>query len=56
MSKMGVTSIYVDNGVNLGALRQGLTEFTENQNAYEKNNQPWRRVEEITRPTNNNQK
>ncbi|KAF3439205.1 hypothetical protein FNV43_RR17480 [Rhamnella rubrinervis] len=28
VSKMGVTSILVDNGVNLGALRQGLTEFT----------------------------
>ena len=38
---MGVTSIYVDNGVNLGALRQGLTEFTENQNASEKNKQKW---------------
>ncbi|XVF44856.1 hypothetical protein PTKIN_Ptkin02bG0157400 [Pterospermum kingtungense] len=41
VSKMGVTSIYVDNGVNLGALRQGLTEFTENQNASEKNKQKW---------------
>ncbi|OMO85246.1 Magnesium-dependent phosphatase-1, eukaryotic/arcaheal type [Corchorus capsularis] len=41
VSKMGVTSIYVGNGVNLGALRQGLTEFTENQNASEMNKQKW---------------
>ncbi|PPD75256.1 hypothetical protein GOBAR_DD27812 [Gossypium barbadense] len=41
VSKMGVTSIYVGDGVNLGALRQGLTEFTENQNASEKNKQRW---------------
>uniref|UniRef100_A0A5B7B8T2 Putative magnesium-dependent phosphatase 1 n=1 Tax=Davidia involucrata TaxID=16924 RepID=A0A5B7B8T2_DAVIN len=30
VSKMGVTSILVGNGVNLGALRQGLTEFSQN--------------------------
>ncbi|KHG21641.1 Magnesium-dependent phosphatase 1 [Gossypium arboreum] len=36
-SKMGVTSIYVDNGVNLRELRRGLTQFTENQNASDKN-------------------
>ncbi|XWS39781.1 hypothetical protein CRYUN_Cryun18bG0084100 [Craigia yunnanensis] len=41
VSKMGVTSIYVDNGVNLGAVRQGLTQFAENRNASEKNKQPW---------------
>ncbi|XP_021897506.1 magnesium-dependent phosphatase 1-like [Carica papaya] len=29
VSKMGVTSIYVSNGVNLGALRQGLLEFSQ---------------------------
>ncbi|GLU13044.1 hypothetical protein SLE2022_296920 [Rubroshorea leprosula] len=29
VSKMGVTSILVDNGVNLGALRQGLSEFSQ---------------------------
>ncbi|KAF6143490.1 hypothetical protein GIB67_029659 [Kingdonia uniflora] len=28
VSKMGVISILVNNGVNLGALRQGLTDFT----------------------------
>ena len=28
VSKMGVTSILVGNGVNLGALRQGLSEFS----------------------------
>ncbi|XP_010277501.1 PREDICTED: magnesium-dependent phosphatase 1 [Nelumbo nucifera] len=30
VSKMGVTSIFVGNGVNLGALRQGLATFTQN--------------------------
>ncbi|KAL8150837.1 hypothetical protein V2J09_020645, partial [Rumex salicifolius] len=30
VSKMGVTSILVDDGVNLGALRQGLTKFKKN--------------------------
>ncbi|GKV02325.1 hypothetical protein SLEP1_g14779 [Rubroshorea leprosula] len=39
VSKMGVTSILVDNGVNLGALRQGLTGFAENWNATQKNKQ-----------------
>ncbi|EXC35459.1 Magnesium-dependent phosphatase 1 [Morus notabilis] len=29
VSKMGVTSILVENGVNLGALRQGLAEFSQ---------------------------
>ncbi|GLT26104.1 hypothetical protein SLA2020_011910 [Shorea laevis] len=41
VSKMGVTSILVGNGVNLGALRQGLTEFAENWNASQKNKQKW---------------
>lgn len=39
---MGVTSILVGNGVNLGALREGLTIFTENWNMVEKNKQRWR--------------
>ncbi|GMY38994.1 magnesium-dependent phosphatase 1 [Fagus crenata] len=42
VSKMGVTSILVGNGVNLGALRQGLTKFSENWNTVEKNKQKWR--------------
>uniref|UniRef100_A0A2P2MNJ1 Magnesium-dependent phosphatase n=1 Tax=Rhizophora mucronata TaxID=61149 RepID=A0A2P2MNJ1_RHIMU len=41
VSKMGVTSILVGNGVNLGALRQGLTKFSQNVNAAEKNKQKW---------------
>ncbi|PON98327.1 Magnesium-dependent phosphatase-1 type [Trema orientale] len=41
VSKMGVTSILVGNGVNLGALRQGLTEYNENVNTSEKNKQRW---------------
>ncbi|KAH6773220.1 Haloacid dehalogenase-like hydrolase superfamily protein [Perilla frutescens var. hirtella] len=36
VSNMGVTSILVGNGVNLGALRQGLSKFSQNQ---EKNKQ-----------------
>ncbi|KAB2634723.1 magnesium-dependent phosphatase 1 [Pyrus ussuriensis x Pyrus communis] len=42
VSKMGVTSILVDNGVNIGALRQDLTKYTENVNTSEKNKQKWR--------------
>ncbi|XP_015893777.3 uncharacterized protein LOC107427888 [Ziziphus jujuba] len=42
VSKMGVTSILVGNGVNLGALRQGLTEYSQNVNKIEKNKQRWR--------------
>ncbi|XAR53022.1 Protein-tyrosine-phosphatase [Bertholletia excelsa] len=30
VSRMGVTSILVGNGVNLGALKQGLTKFSQN--------------------------
>ncbi|WJZ84471.1 hypothetical protein VitviT2T_004074 [Vitis vinifera] len=30
VSKMGVTSILVGNGLNIGALRQGLTKFSQN--------------------------
>ncbi|EXB57286.1 Magnesium-dependent phosphatase 1 [Morus notabilis] len=41
VSKMGVTSILVSNGVNLGALRQGLTEYSQNLNTSEKNKQRW---------------
>ncbi|KAM7479034.1 hypothetical protein LguiA_027247 [Lonicera macranthoides] len=36
VSKMGVTSILVDNGVNLGAFRQGLTEFSQNSGSSSK--------------------
>ncbi|XP_030538278.1 magnesium-dependent phosphatase 1 isoform X1 [Rhodamnia argentea] len=42
VSKMGVTSILVGNGVNLGAFRQGLAKFSENFNTVEKNKQRWR--------------
>lgn len=38
---MGVTSILVGNGVNLGALRQGLTKYSQNVNKIEKNKQKW---------------
>jgi len=34
---MGVTSILVGDGVNLGALRLGLTQFSRNWNASQKN-------------------
>ena len=39
---MGVSSILVGNGVNLGALREGLTKFSENWNTVAKNKQKWR--------------
>ena len=38
---MGATSILVGNGVNLGALREGLTRFSQNWNASQKNKQRW---------------
>lgn len=38
---MGVTGILVGNGVNLGALRQGLTKFSQNWNTSQKNKQKW---------------
>ncbi|XP_075672660.1 uncharacterized protein LOC142642198 isoform X2 [Castanea sativa] len=41
VSKKGVTSILVGDGVNLGALREGLTKFSENWNTVEKNKQKW---------------
>ncbi|KAI9177045.1 hypothetical protein LWI28_010387 [Acer negundo] len=41
VSKMGVTSILVGKGVNLGALRQGLTKFSQNWSTSEKNKQKW---------------
>ncbi|EEF39745.1 magnesium-dependent phosphatase 1 [Ricinus communis] len=43
VSKMGVTSILVSNGVNLGALRQGLTRFSQNVNTIQKNKQKWQK-------------
>ncbi|TQE05732.1 hypothetical protein C1H46_008638 [Malus baccata] len=41
VSKMGVTSILVFNGVNVAALRQVLTNYAENVNTYERNMQKW---------------
>ncbi|CAN0921147.1 Magnesium-dependent phosphatase 1 [Linum grandiflorum] len=46
VSKMGVTSILVGNGVNLGALREGLTRFSQNTNTVEKNKQRWTKFSE----------
>ena len=40
---MGVTSILVGKGVNLGALRQGLTKFSQNWSTSEKNKQKWKK-------------
>ncbi|XP_009609890.1 uncharacterized protein LOC107785411 [Nicotiana tabacum] len=37
VSKMGVTSILVDDGVNLGALKQALSEFAQNSASGKKN-------------------
>ncbi|KAG7011550.1 Magnesium-dependent phosphatase 1, partial [Cucurbita argyrosperma subsp. argyrosperma] len=41
VSKMGVTSILVDNGVNLEALRQGLTTYAHNMNKIDHNKKKW---------------
>nr|AFK43852.1 unknown [Lotus japonicus] len=41
VSKMGVTSILVGNGVNLGSLTEGLAQFARNWNASQKNKQKW---------------
>ncbi|KAG4948315.1 hypothetical protein JHK86_041554 [Glycine max] len=42
VSKMGgVTSILVGDGVNLGSLREGLTQSSRNWNASQKNKQKW---------------
>ncbi|KAL6211419.1 hypothetical protein ACLB2K_016645 [Fragaria x ananassa] len=42
VSKMGVTSMLVNKGVTVGALRQGLTKYSENVNISERNKQKWR--------------
>ncbi|KAL0454349.1 UNVERIFIED_CONTAM: Magnesium-dependent phosphatase 1 [Sesamum latifolium] len=42
VSKMGVTSILVDDGVNLEAFRQGLSKFSQNRSSLERNKQRWR--------------
>ncbi|GAB2292032.1 hypothetical protein Dimus_026280 [Dionaea muscipula] len=39
VQNMGVTSILVNDGVNLGALQEGLTKFAQNSGASEKNKQ-----------------
>ncbi|KAL3620982.1 hypothetical protein CASFOL_035894 [Castilleja foliolosa] len=39
VSKMGVTSILVGNGVNLKALKQGLSSFSQSRSSLEGNNQ-----------------
>ncbi|KAE8009287.1 hypothetical protein FH972_005734 [Carpinus fangiana] len=41
VSKMGATSILVDKGINLTALQEGLTRFSENWKTIEKNKQKW---------------
>jgi magnesium-dependent phosphatase 1 len=38
---MGATSILVDKGINLRALQEGLTRFSENLKTTEKNKQKW---------------
>lgn len=38
---MGVTSVLVGNGLNLGALREGLNKFSQNLKKMEKNKQQW---------------
>ncbi|KAF7843023.1 magnesium-dependent phosphatase 1 [Senna tora] len=54
VSKMGVTSILVGKGVNLGALREGLTRFSQNRKASEKNKQKWMNKYSKKADTSNN--
>ncbi|KAL6531719.1 hypothetical protein OROMI_028082 [Orobanche minor] len=42
VSRMGVASILVDDGVNLEALENGLSKYSKNRSALEKNKQRWR--------------
>ncbi|CAI0401100.1 unnamed protein product [Linum tenue] len=56
VSKMGVTSILVGNGVNLGALREGLTRFSQNTNAVEKNKQRWKKFSQKPNATSSKEK
>ncbi|PIN17678.1 Magnesium-dependent phosphatase [Handroanthus impetiginosus] len=48
VSKMGVTSILVHDGVNLAALRYGLAMFSQNRSTLEKNKQRWRNFSKKT--------
>ncbi|GFQ08355.1 magnesium-dependent phosphatase 1 [Phtheirospermum japonicum] len=41
VSKMGVTSILVGDGVDLGALKRGFSKFLQNRSSLEKNKQRW---------------
>ncbi|GAA0163673.1 phosphatase [Lithospermum erythrorhizon] len=43
VSKMGVTSILVNRGVNLDALKQGLTKFSKHLTSIEKNKEKWQK-------------
>ncbi|CAL1370406.1 unnamed protein product [Linum trigynum] len=56
VSKMGVTSILVGNGVNLGALKEGLTRFSQNTNAVEKNKQRWKKFSQKPNATSSKEK
>ncbi|MED6222853.1 hypothetical protein PIB30_068476 [Stylosanthes scabra] len=40
VSELGVTSILVTNGVNLGAFKEGLTRFSQNWNSPKNKNKP----------------
>ncbi|VFQ78241.1 unnamed protein product [Cuscuta campestris] len=41
VSKMGVTSILVSSGVNIAALKEGLSKFLQNLASLEKNKERW---------------
>ncbi|XP_041994181.1 magnesium-dependent phosphatase 1-like [Salvia splendens] len=55
VSKMGVTSILVDDGVDLGALRQGHIKFSQSRSALEKNKQRWRKFSQKPTSSENQQ-
>lgn len=53
---MGATSVLVRNGVNLGALREGLRKYSENLAAKEKNRQKWLKFSKSPNSTDSEKK
>ncbi|KAL8540521.1 hypothetical protein ACS0TY_001956 [Phlomoides rotata] len=55
VSKMGVTCILVRDGVDLEALRQGLSKFSQNRSLLEQNKQRWRNFSQKSTSTEKDQ-
>lgn len=56
VSNMGATSVLVRNGVNLGALREGLRKYSENLATKEKNRQKWLKFSKSPNSTDSEKK